>query len=67
MTRRHRNDAELPDLTEDEPAAFHRERREHGGASQRLSDDQLAELTEEERVDAGLEDYDPDDVPPATE
>ena len=67
MTKRHRNDTELPDLSEDEPAAFHRERREHGGASQRLSDDRLAELTEEERVDAGLEDYDPDEVPPATE
>lgn len=69
MTRRHRTKAERPDpeLVEDEPAAFHRERREHGGASQRLSDDRLAELTEEERVDAGLEPYDPDEVPPATE
>ena len=68
MTERDGNEADLPDLSEDEPAAaFHRERREHGGASQRLSDDQLAELTEEERVEAGLEDYDPDEVPPATE
>jgi hypothetical protein len=49
------------------PAGFHRDRREHGGASQRLNDDQLAELTEEERVDAGLDDYDPDEVPPATD
>lgn len=70
MTRRHRTKAERPDpeLEEDEPAAaFHRERREHGGASQRLSDDRLAELTEEERVEAGLEPYDPDEVPPAAE
>jgi hypothetical protein len=52
---------------DDFPAEFHRERREHGGASQRLNDDQLAELTEEERVAAGLDDYDPNQVPPATD
>jgi hypothetical protein len=46
---------------------FHRDRREHGGASQRLDDDQLARLTEEERVEAGLDAYDPDEVPPATD
>ena len=56
------------DQDQDEfPAEFHRDRREHGGASQRLNDDQLAELAEEERVDAGLDDYDPDEVPPATD
>ena len=49
------------------PAEFHRNRREHGGAPQRLNDDQLAELAEEERVDAGVDDYDPDEVPPATD
>ena len=49
------------------PAEFHRDRHEHGGASQRLDDDQLAELAEEERVAAGLDDYDPDEVPPATD
>jgi hypothetical protein len=46
---------------------FHRDRREHGGASQRPDDDQLARLTEEERVAAGLDAYDPDEVPPATD
>jgi len=46
---------------------FHRERREHGGASQRLDDDKLAEITEDERVEAGLDDYNPDEVPPATD
>jgi hypothetical protein len=46
---------------------FHRDRREHGGASQRLDDDQLAELAEDERVEAGLDDYNPDEVPPATD
>ena len=46
---------------------FHRDRREHGGASQRLDDDKLAELTEDERVEAGLDAYNPDEVPPATD
>lgn len=44
-----------------------RDRREHGGASMRPDDEALARRTERERVDAGLEDYDPDDVPPATD
>ena len=60
-------DRELPDEEEEPEAAFHRDRRQHGGAAQRLSDDQLARLTEEERVEAGLDDYDPDEVPPAEE
>lgn len=51
-----------------EPAAeFHRDRREHGGASQRLDDDRLARLAEEERVEAGLDPYVPEEVPPATD
>lgn len=44
-----------------------RDRREHGGASQRPDDDELASRTEQERLEAGLEDYDPNDVPPATD
>jgi hypothetical protein len=52
---------------DDFPEQFHRNRREHGGAAQRLNDDQLARLTEEERVAAGLDAYDPDEVPPATD
>ena len=60
MARRDQNEDEFP-------AEFHRNRREHGGASQRLDDDQLAELAEEERVDAGLDAYNPDEVPPATD
>lgn len=52
---------------DDFPEQFHRERREHGGASQHLDDDRLARLTEEERVAAGLDAYDPDEVPPATD
>ena len=52
----------------DQPAEeFHRDRREHPGKLERLDDDQLARLAEEERVDAGLDDYDPGAVPPATD
>jgi hypothetical protein len=52
----------------DQPAEeFHRNRREHGGAPQHVDDDRLARLTEEERVEAGLDDYDPDEVPSATD
>jgi hypothetical protein len=51
-----------------EPAEeFRRSRRQHGGAAQRLDDDRLARLTEEERVEAGIDAYDPDEVPPATD
>lgn len=57
---------ELPD--EDQlPEDFHRDRRQHGGASARPDDDRLARLTEEERVDAGIDDFDPGEVPPATD
>jgi hypothetical protein len=46
----------------------HRDRREHGGAPKlRPDDDELARRTEEERVEAGVDAYDPDDVPPATD
>ncbi len=52
----------------EEPAEeFHRDRREHGGIPGHLDDDRLARLTEEERVAAGLDDYDRDEVPPATD
>ena len=52
----------------DQPAEeFRRDRREHGGAPQHLDDDKLAHEAEEERVEAGLDDYDPDEVPPATD
>jgi hypothetical protein len=44
-----------------------RDRREHGGSSARPDDDALARRTEQERVDAGLDAYDPDDVPAATD
>ena len=44
-----------------------RDRREHGGAPAHLDDDALARRTERERVDAGVDAYSPDDVPPATD
>jgi hypothetical protein len=44
-----------------------RDRREHGGAPMRPDDVELARRTEQERVDAGVEDYDPDELPPATD
>jgi hypothetical protein len=49
------------------PPDVRRDRREHGGAAERLDDDALAARTEQERVDAGLADYAPDAVPPATD
>ncbi|HEY3882370.1 MAG TPA: hypothetical protein VGM12_27585 [Trebonia sp.] len=52
---------------DDFPAEFHRDRRQHGGAAQRLDDDKLAELAEDERVEAGIDAYNPDEVPPATD
>jgi hypothetical protein len=52
----------------DQPAEeFHRNRREHGGRIDRLDEDQLARLAEEERVEAGVDAFDPDEVPPATD
>jgi hypothetical protein len=41
--------------------------REHGKMPAHPNDDELDRRTEQERVELGLEDYDPDDVPPATE
>ena len=54
---------DVMDTTEEAP----RDRHEHGGAPARLNDDELAHRTEEERVQAGIDAYDPDDVPPAEE
>ena len=51
----------------DPDEGFRRDRREHGGAPEHLDDDLLAREAEEERVEAGLEPYDPDEVPPATD
>lgn len=42
-----------------------RDRHEHGKMPSRLDDDELEHRTEQERLALGLEDYDPDEVPPA--
>ena len=55
----------LDDVLEPTEAAP-RDRHEHGKAP-RPDDDALAHRTEEERVQAGIDPYDPDDVPSATE
>jgi hypothetical protein len=45
-----------------------RDRREHGGGGMlRPNDDELALRTERERVEAGLQPYDSEDVPPAAD
>ena len=49
------------------PPEVRRDRREHGGMPPRVDDDELAERTEHERADAGLEPYDGLAVPPATD
>ena len=50
-----------------EAAEGERDRRFHGGSPAHLDDDELARRTAEERADAGVDDYDPDDVPSATD
>lgn len=53
-------------MTVEDPVP-HRDRREHAGASAHPDDDAIARRTERERVDAGLDAYDPGDVPAATD
>ncbi|MEV4641634.1 hypothetical protein AB0J80_30245 [Actinoplanes sp. NPDC049548] len=55
------------DRVQTEAAEGQRDRRFHGGAPEHLDDDELQRRTEAERVEAGLQPYDPDDVPPATD
>ena len=50
-----------------EAAEGERDRRFHGGSPAHLDDDELARRTAQERADAGVDAYDPDDVPPATD
>jgi hypothetical protein len=47
--------------------AFRRDRSQHGGAPEHLNDNRLAHGAEDERVEAGIDPYNPDDVPPATD
>jgi hypothetical protein len=50
-----------------EAAEGQRDRRFHGGMPAHLDDDELARRTAAERADAGVDSYDPNDVPPATD
>ena len=45
---------------------LHRDRTQHGGMPRR-DDDEYEVAVERDRVAAGLEDYVPEDVPPATD
>lgn len=44
-----------------------KDRREHAKSPDRHQDDYLEHRAEQERVATGIEDYDSDDIPPATE
>ncbi|WP_270888207.1 hypothetical protein [Pedococcus sp. 5OH_020] len=58
----------LDDVVEDDNDALPTPIRQgHAGMPERLDDDALARVVDRERVEAGLIDYAPDDVPPATD
>jgi hypothetical protein len=50
-----------------EAAEGRRDRRFHGGTPPHPDDDELERRTEAERVEAGIDPYDPNEVPPATD
>ncbi|OBA37984.1 hypothetical protein A5767_06060 [Rhodococcus sp. 852002-51564_SCH6189132-a] len=60
---------DTPDLDDviDPTESAPKDRREHGKSPDRVDDDYLEYRTEQERIAAGVEDHDPDHVPPATE
>jgi hypothetical protein len=58
---------EFDDVIDPDPqGVLPRDRSQHGKAG-RIDDDVLARITEQERIDAGIDDYDPETVPPATD
>jgi hypothetical protein len=69
MTTPDNNDASNLDdvITPEEDALPPRIYQGHAGMPERLDDDALAAATEQERVAAGLADYAPSQVPPATD
>jgi hypothetical protein len=58
---------EVPELLDPADAGLPNPDRSGHGKMPQLDDDQLALIAERERVAAGLADYVPDDVPPATD
>lgn len=67
-TPEHEDAPDLDDVIDPEgdalPPPIH---QGHAGMPDRLDDDALAAATEQERVAAGLQDYAPDQVPPAAD
>jgi hypothetical protein len=57
----------VPEEFKTEAAEGDRDHRYHGGSPAHLDDDELARRTAEERTEAGVDAYNPDDVPPATD
>jgi hypothetical protein len=58
---------EVPELLDPSDAGLPNPDRSGHGKMPQLDDDQLALIAQRERVAAGLADYVPDDVPPATD
>lgn len=58
---------EVPELLDPSDAGLPSPDRSGHGKMPDLDDDQLALIAQRERVAAGLADYVPDDVPPATD
>jgi len=58
---------EVPELLNRDDAGLPMLNRSGHGKMPELDDDQLALIVARERVAAGLEDYVPEDVPPATD
>jgi hypothetical protein len=58
---------EVPELLDPSDAGLPNPDRSGHGKMPELDDDQLALIAQRERVAAGLADYVPDDVPPATD
>jgi hypothetical protein len=62
-----RDPLEVPGLLDPSEAGLPTPDRSGHGKMPELDDDQLALIAQRERVAAGLADYVPDDVPPATD
>ncbi len=58
---------DLPDLPDQTEAGLPRPDRSEHGKMPRLDDDELAVVAARERVEAGIDDYVPEDVPDATD
>jgi hypothetical protein len=57
----------VPQLLDPDDAGLPRQDRSRHGGMPQLDDEELAVIVQRERVAAGLADYVPEDVPPATD